>query len=367
MVMDPRTALIVIALLALAGFVVAFALAPLVGQWLVVHAWWKKNVRTVGPDGQATTLFAQLHKDKETNTPRGAGVIFWVSVIIVALLARFAHTAAAYLGADPAIVSSLARFDFINRSQTWIPLFVIVTVSLIGLLDDYLVVGGFGVIEKGGGIKFRHRILAVTLVALVGAYWFHLKLGWDILHVPFVGDVFINGWYIPLFVLVLVALNASSVVDGIDGLAGGIFAMLFAMFAAIAFARGQFFLSAFCAVLAGALVAFIWFNIPPARFYMGETGIFGLTVTLGVVAFLTNTVLLLPIAGVVLVVEAGSVALQLFWKRVFKRKLFLIAPYHHHLEALGWPSHKVTMRLWLVTGIGCLLTLVLATLDLVLK
>lgn len=365
--MDPRSALIIIALLALVGFLVAFVLAPVVGRWLVAHAWWKKKVRTVAPDGSATPLFAQLHKDKETNTPRGAGIIFWGAVVVVALAARGAHVVAAWLGADPVVVAALARFDFINRSQTWIPLFVITATSLIGLLDDYLVVGGFGIIEKGGGIKFRHRILAVTLVALVGAYWFHIKLGWDILHVPFVGDVFINGWYIPLFVLVLVALNASSVVDGIDGLAGGIFAMLFATFAAIAFARGQFFLSAFCAVLAGALIAFVWFNIPPARFYMGETGIFGLTVTLGVVAFFTNTVLLLPLAGIVLVIEAGSVALQLTWKRIFKHKLFLIAPYHHHLEAKGWPSHRVTMRLWLLTGIMCLLTLVLATLDLVLK
>ncbi len=363
--MDSRTALIIIALLALAGFFVAFIMAPFIGRWLVAHAWWKKRARTVAPDGNATPLFNELHKDKETNTPRGAGVMLWGSVVVVALVARYVPNIADFFGAPAAWVNLLNQFDFMSRSQTWIPMFVLVAASLIGLLDDYLVVGGFGIIEKGGGIKFRHRLVAVTLVALIGAYWFHFKLGWDILHIPFLGDIFINGWYIPMFVLVLVGLNAASVVDGIDGLAGGIFAMLFAMYAAIAFARGQFFLSAFCAVLSGALVAFIWFNIPPAKFYMGETGIFGLTVTLGVVAFFTNTVLLLPIAGVVLVIEAGSVALQLFWKRVFKHKLFLIAPYHHHLEALGWPSHRVTMRLWLLTGIACLLTLVIAILDII--
>ncbi len=357
--MNPRTALIYISILALAGFVVAAIAAPAVARLLIRFKCWKKSVRSVAPDGSATPLFAALHKDKETKTPRGAGILMWGSVFVVAILARlvaqsFPHT-------------PLVHLDFINRSQTWIPLAILGFMSVLGLLDDILVVGGFGIIEKGGGIKFRHRMLAVLVAAGVAAYWFHYKLGWDMIHIPLVGNMFVGWWYIPLFIFVLVGLNSASVVDGIDGLAGGVFAILYATFAAIAFARGQFFLSAFCAVYAGSITAFLWYNVSPAIFYMGETGILGLTTTLGVVAFFTNTVLLLPLAGIILVWEALSVAIQLTSKKFLHRKIFLIAPYHHHLEAKGWPAHKVTMRFWIVTGIACLATLVIALVDIIWK
>lgn len=355
--MEPREAIIIIGLLSLVSFLVAAAAAPLVGRLLIKNRFWKKSVRTVAPDGSATPIFSQLHKDNETKVPRMAGVLIWGAVVIVAFLSwglahLFPHTI-------------LAQFDFLNRSQTWIPLFTLVAASLLGLADDWLVVRGFGNVGMGGGIKFRHRLLIVFLIGLVGAYWFHFKLGWDVLHVPLWGDFLIGGWYIPIFIFVLLAINSSAVVDGLDGLAGGVFAILFALFAVIAFARGQFYLSTFCAVLAGSVFAFLWFNIPPALFYMGETGILGLTTTLGVVAFFTNSVLLLPIAGIILVIESASVIIQLFSKRVFKRKVFLVAPYHHHLEAKGWPAYRVTMRFWLITGVASVLALVIALLDII--
>src|SRR3989344_5815696 len=233
--MDPRSALITIATLSLAGFLVALSAAPFVAKILFKYKCWKKTVRTTAPDGSATPIFSALHKDKETSTPRMAGILMGGAVIIVAVLA--------WLGARLFPDTALAQFDFMNRSQTWIPIFTFVAASLLGLLDDLLVVGGFGDSGKGGGIKFRHRLLVVLSIGLVGAYWFHFKLGWDMLHIPLVGDVFINGWYIPIFIVVLLGVFSSSVVDGIDGLAGGIFAILFATFAAIAFARGQFFFS----------------------------------------------------------------------------------------------------------------------------
>ncbi len=357
--MNPHSALIFIAVLSLASFAIALSSSPIVEKFLYKYKCWKKQVRTVAPDGSATPIFSALHKDRETKIPRMAGIIISGAVAVV--------TIGGAIIAQIAPHSLLAQFNFLNRSQTWIPLFTFVAASLLGLADDILVVSGFGATEKGGGIKFRHRLAVVFAIGLIGAYWFHFKLGWDMLHIPLYGDLLIGAWYIPLFIFVMVGLFSTSVVDGLDGLAGGIFAILFATFAAIAFARGQFFLSAFCAVIAGALLAFLWFNIPPARFYMGETGILALTTTLGVVAFFTNSVLLLPIAGVLLVVEGGSVALQLFSKKFFKRKLFLVAPYHHHLEAKGWPAHQVTMRFWLVTGVSCMAALVIALLDIIFK
>lgn len=354
--MNIRDGLVIVATLAFIAFVSAMCAAPFVSRILYRFKCWKKHVRTVAPDGSATPIFASLHKDKEINTPRMAGVLIWCTTLAVAAAAWLAHR---YFPE-----SRLALFNFIDRSQTWIPLFTLAAASLLGLFDDLLVVGGFGNKSKGGGIQFRHRLLVVFGIGLVGAYWFHYKLGWDVLHVPLWRDFIIDGWYVPLFIAIVVGLFSASVVDGLDGLAAGVFVILFSTYSAIAFARGQFFLSALCAVIAGSLLAFLWFNIPPAQFYMGETGILGLTTTLAVVAFFTNTILLLPIAGIVLVIEAGSVALQLFSKKVFKKKIFLVAPYHHHLEAVGWPAHRVTMRLWFVTGVACLITLVLALLDL---
>lgn len=355
--MDYRTIVIIIGALSFVGFLVSFVSAPLLGRILVHYHCWKKKVRTQAPDGSATPIFAALHKDKEINTPRMAGILIWGGVFVTALL----WWVATKLWPD----SALAHFAFVNRSQTWIPFFTLGAAALLGLLDDILVIGGFGNSAQGGGIKFRHRLAVVFLIGLVGAYWFHLRLGWDVLHVPLWRDFIIDGWYIPLFVLVVIAVNSASVVDGLDGLAGGIFTILYVTFAAIAFARGQFFLSAFCAVVAGTTAAFTWFNLPPARFYMGETGILALTTTLAVVAFFTNAILLLPIAGIILVVEAGSVIIQLAAKKFWHRKVFLVAPYHHHLEAKGWPAYLVTMRFWLLTTVACLLTVVLALLDLV--
>ena len=123
---------------------------------------------------------------------------------------------------------------------------------------------------------------------------------------------------------------------------------MFGAFAIIAFANQQYDLAAFCAVIVGANLAFLWFNIPPARFYMGETGTIGLTATLAVVAFLTDSLLVLPIIGGLLVLEAGSAIVQITSKKLFKRKVFLCAPIHHHLEAKGWGRDKIVMRFWII-------------------
>jgi len=141
------------------------------------------------------------------------------------------------------------------------------------------------------------------------------------------------------------------VIDGIDGLAGGAFASIFAAFAGISLFLGQIDLAAFCAAILGALLAFLWFNIPPARFYMTETGTMGLCATLTVIAFMTDSVLVLPIIGFLLVAESGSVILQLLSKRFRHKKIWLSTPIHHHFEAKGWPHYKVTMRFWIIGAV----------------
>ncbi len=256
----------------------------------------------------------------------------------------------------------LGQLNFLSRPQTWLPLAALVAAGCVGLIDDYLNVKGIG--EQGGGIHIRHRLVLYTIIAAIGAWWFYVKLGWDSLHIPLVGDVTIGWWYVPMFIGVIVLTSFSvNQTDGLDGLAGGTLASAFGAYAVIALIQGRVDLAAFCAVIMGALFAFLWFNIFPARFIMGDTGAMSLGITLGIVAMLTDSALLLPIIGIVFVIEAVTTIIQLVAKKLFKRKVFLIAPIHHHFEAKGWPEPKVVMRFWLLSWIGAALGLIVALLD----
>lgn len=333
------------------SFILAIFLTPFFTHWMYTHKLWRKSVREQSPDGSKTPLFASLHKERETTIPRLGGVIIWVTTLLVSF---FVWVIALYTEN-----SFWDKINFISRNQTWLPLFTLIAASLIGLADDLVQVWGKGG-YVAGGIKFRHRLFLVFLLALVGAWWFYAKLGWQTIYIPGYGDVFIDGWYIPLFIATMLLVFSSSVVDGIDGLAGGVFGSIFAAYGGIAFFRGQIDIAAFAGVVLGALLAFLWFNIPPARFYMGESGILGLTTSLTVIAFLTDSVFVLPVIGFILMLEVASVVIQFASKRWRKKKVFLIAPIHHHFEAKGWPSYKVTMRFWIISVVCAIIGLAIA-------
>lgn len=353
--MNPESELVlnVFKIFGLAAFAFFFAMAwtPLLTRYLYRYRVWRKSVRTESPDGTKTPIFASLHKDRETSTPRMGGLLVWVTTLGVTLL----FWIIAKLTDDPLF----DKLNFLSRNQTWLPLFTLVAASILGAVDDLL-----QVFERGsyvaGGLKFRVRLGAILLIALAGAYWFSVRLGQDAIYIPGFGDVVIGLWFIPLFVITMLAAFSTSVIDGLDGLAGGVFASIFAAYGGIAFFQGQIDLAAFSSVLLGALLAFLWFNIPPARFYMGETGILGLTTTLTVIAFLTNSVIVLPIIAFVPAVEAASVIIQLLSKRWRGKKVFLVAPIHHHFEAKGWPSYKVTMRFWVISVVFAIIGMVVA-------
>ena len=318
---------------------VAVFWTPLLTNFLYKHKLWKKTARTKTITGEEAAVFNGLHKEKEVGTPRMGGLLIWVTVILVAFL--FSVLSLFFPG------TWIAQFNFFSRAQTWLPLFTLVVASIVGLVDDILVVRGWGR-YIGGGISFKKRLLIVILLGFIGSIWFYQKLGWDVIYIPFLGNVSFGLWYILFFITVMVACWSGGIIDGLDGLSGGVFASIFGAFAVIAFAQGKIELAAFCAVILGALFAFTWFNIPPARFYMSETGILGLTSVLCVVTFLTNSVFVLPIIGGLLVFEVGSVIIQLLSKKFRHKKIFLSTPIHHHYEALGWPSYKVTMRFWII-------------------
>ena len=325
--------------LAVIAIVVAAIWTPLLTNFLYKHQMWRKSARTKTITGDQAPVFYKLHKDNETRVPRFGGLLIWVTTLLVGLLF--------YSLSQISDNTWLEKLNFLSRGQTWLPLFALVSASLLGLTDDLLQVFNRGR-YIAGGLNFTQRLLVVTLIGLIGACWFYFKLDWNTIHIPLFADFYIGLWYIPLFVITMIACWSGGVIDGLDGLAGGAFAIIFGAFGIIALTQSQFDLAAFCAVIMGTIFTFLWFNIPPARFYMGETGILGLTSALTVVAFLTDSVIVLPIIAGLLVLESGSVIIQLLSKKIRKKKIWLCTPIHHHFEAKGWPAYKVTMRFWLI-------------------
>ncbi|HEY4515839.1 MAG TPA: hypothetical protein VJH67_01475 [Candidatus Paceibacterota bacterium] len=346
---------------AVSAFVVGILITPPLTDFLYKHKMWKKRSVQKTIDGREATISASLHKDEEKKTPRMGGIVVWgstlITVMVIWLLARFVAT------------ETFINLDFLSRSQTWVPLIALIFGALVGLIDDYLVTrevpaGSY----IGGGLSLTKRLSVVGLIALLCASWFYFKLDVSTLGMPEIfPPIYLGAFFIPFFILVIMAIYAGGVIDGIDGLSGGVFAAMFSAYAGIAFYQQQYDLAAFCATVLGGILAFLWFNIPPARYYMSDTGMMGLTITLGIVAFMTDSlgdgygVIVLPIIALPLVVTVASDIIQILSKKLRNgKKVFLVAPIHHHFEAIGWPSYKVVMRYWVFSVICAILGVTIA-------
>lgn len=308
-----------------------------------------KNIRAA----EEAPVFYELHKGK-AGTLTGGGILIWgIAVILiytVYALSKFT---------DIQLFDSL---NFLSRGQTWLPLALLILAALVGLADDYVNVRKL--IPKVGGITVKWKVLIYTFIAAIGAWWFYFKLGFDTIHVPFMGDIALGWLYIPFFMFVVVATTFSvNEIDGLDGLAAGTVFPALLSYAGISLVQGKADLAAFIMVIIGALFAFLWINIPPAKVFMGDTGAVALGITLGVVSMITNQALLLPIFGFLLVVETLSAIIQVTWKKLFKKKFFLAAPIHHHFEAKGMAEHTITMKFWIVSFISCIVGIVIFLLD----
>jgi len=323
-----------IGLLSAGGFVLAMLLTPVYTHFAYKYEWWKK-MRTETVDGEKAKIYQKLHGEKhKRNIPTMAGILIWGTVLILTLIFN------------------------LDRAQTWLPLFTIVSVGILGVVDDVVNVRSMGGVA---GIKSKVKMAWLIVIALLGAFWFYDKLGHDVINIPFNSDLTIGWLYIPFFILVFISTaNAVNITDGLDGLSGGLLATSFFAFLVIAFFQGNYGIAALCGTLVGAILAYTWFNIYPARFFMGDTGAIALGATLGVIAMLTNSALVLPVIGLIFVVEAGSSLIQIIaWKVLKKRKIFIVAPIHHHFEAKGWPETKVTMRFWVIGAMMAVLGVVL--------
>ena len=328
------------------SFITAFFSTPLLTYFLFKYRL-GKQIRTEG-----APIFAKIHGRKE-GTPTMGGILIWGTTLILAV--GFWFLSLFFDG-------FFARLNFLSRSQTFLPLGALVFSAVLGFADDLL--GIFKIGPKGGGLSMKYKILLYTMVAIIGAYWFYFKLGWDVFHIPFLGNFIVGFWYIPIFIFIIVATAFSTnETDGLDGLAGGVLLFAFAALGALAFAQGHYDLAAFTGVIIGALLAFLWFNIYPARFFMGDTGAMSLGVTLGIVAMLTNSAMLLPLIAFILVFESGSVIIQVLSKTYRRKKIFQSTPIHHHFEAMGWPETKVTMRFWIISAVTATVGLIIGLLG----
>ena len=322
--------------LSVGAFSLAMSLTPFYTFMAYRYKFWKVQ-RAEATTGEKLEVFIKLHAHKfKRNIPTMAGLIILAATVIITLLFN------------------------LDRQQTWLPLAALIGGGAVGLLDDVINLRGLG----GGvkGLRAPIKFLLISIVAFAGAWFFYYKLGYTDIHIPFFAHAFELGiWIMPLFAFAVIATgNAVNISDGLDGLAGGLSATAFAIFGIIALLQGNFGIAGFCFTVVGALMSYIWFNIHPARFFMGDVGSFALGASLGVVAMLTDTLFLLPIIGLLFVVEAGSSLIQIFSKKIFKRKIFISAPIHHHFEALGWPETKVTMRFWVIAQVCGFVGLLLA-------
>lgn len=340
--------LLKILILTTTSFIVAMLLTP-----ALTHFLYKYKLGDHIRDSGDTPIYSKLHADK-AGTPTMGGIIIWLTTLLLALLFFYLE----YFFPE----NSLSSLTFLTRSQTLLPLGVLIASALVGLLDDFLNVWRWG--HNGRGIRFRVKFIVYSIIAVFGAWWFYFKLDWNIIHIPFLGDYSLGIWFLPFFIFVVVSTAfAVNQTDGLDGLAGGTVLVTLGTLGIIAFSQARFDLAAFIGVIVGSLLAFLWFNIYPARFFMGDTGAISLGVTIAVLAIFLNVAFLIPIIGFIFFWEALSTILQIASKKIRGKKIFLSAPFHHHLEALGWPEPKIVMRLWVISGMFAVLGIIIFLLD----
>lgn len=338
---------------AIITFAIGITIAPLITHYLYKYKVWKKQGGKTDMLGGAAEVFNSLKGETETKTPRMGGIVIWGSIIL-AISILFLLT----------VVTDTKFFTdvfFLSRSQTWIPFCTLCIGAILGFLNDF-----YDVEHGGVGVRLSVRLSLISLLAAGIGWWFYAKLGVTTVSVPFSEPLYLGILIIPFFILLTNAVYASGVIDGIDGLSGGVFATVFAAYGGVALMYTQYDLAAFCVMIVGAILAFLWFNIPPARFWMTETGSMPLTLTLAVILFMTDALVggygiaLFLVIGFVLIATVASNIIQISYRKLTGRKLFRIAPLHHHFEALGWPSYKVTMRYWIISMLCAVSGLILA-------
>lgn len=336
---------------AIMTFLIGFLAAPYYIKYLLKHEFWKKKSVQKGLDGKEATITQSIHNDEQKKVPRLGGAIIWISVFIVSFIFWFGTN---ILGIFP------EKIDFVSRNQTWIIIFSMIFAGILGAIDDISTCGKKVLFIGDKGLSFWWRLLIIFFLSIGIAYWFYFKLGFLSLFVPFIGYIYVYWLIIPIIILTTLVMFTTSVIDGIDGLSGGLFAIAFASYGLIALSQNQIDISAFCFAIVGAVIAFLWYNVSPAQFYSSETGITSMSITLTIIAFLTNQLFVLPIIALPLLSGPISGFLQVLSKKIRGKKIFLVAPMHHHFQAKGMNSQTVVMRYWLFAIMCAFLGVIIA-------
>ncbi len=323
-------------ILAIGAFLFSMLLTPFYTHFAYKHKFWKKQKKET-VTGDALPIMTKLHAHKfKRPFPTMAGLIGLIAIPVITL------------------------FFNLDRGQTWLVLAAYAAGGVIGMIDDFINVFGSG--KGAAGLRGPVKFFMITAVGIALGWFFAEKIGWTSLMVPYVGriDLGVVGMIIIFAFAIVATANSVNITDGLDGLSGGLSMLAYGAFGVIAMLQGQYLLFGFCMTVVGWLLSYIWFNVPPARFMMGDTGSFALGAGLGVVAMMTNSFLLLPVIGLLFVVETGSSLIQIISKKLFHRKVFISAPLHHHLEAKGWGEAKIVMRFWIIGGVMAILGVFLA-------
>jgi len=338
---------------------------PYLIQLLNFLKFYKKSAKNTDITGKKLEVLKDFFEQTDQRVPRAGGLLIWITTLLVAtffwLLLK--------LSGEPS--NPVAIFDFLNfvgRKQTVIPLATLVFGSIVGFVDDALSVSPSGGNYIAGGLRLRQRLTMVVICSLFIGWWFYYKIDFNSLVLPWIGsmgiglyNIYVGIFIIPIITVTLLALYGSSMIDGLDGLSIGCMIPIFTCYAGIAFNQQKFELATLIMVIVGAMIAYLWYNLSPAKFYMGDTGMMGLLLCLGVIAFITNRIYVLPIAGIMLVLTEASVVIQVISKKLrHGKKVFNAAPLHHHLESIGWSRSQITTRFWLISILGSILAYFIA-------
>jgi len=331
------------------AFLIGILITPIISYYLYKYKLWKKKNYESDMSGNATPITASILNDGNRKTPRMGGMV----VVLATLFTIFLYFILGEIFSESWLIQKL---NFVDRKQTWLPIIVFILGSLIGLIDDLASTQFLPFKNKHGeyGMPLRYRLIFVSLFGFLSGWWFFYKLGFDYIHIPFWIDFHLGIFIIPFFIILFLATYGASNIDGLDGLSGGIFAIIFATYGFIASINNQFDIASFCFVIVGSLLAFLWFNVPPARFYLSEVGYMPLAALLAVIAVLTNAVILLIIIAAPLVFTEITTIIQIISKKFYKRKIFPVTPIHNTFVYMGWSKEKVVMRYWIVSTIFAL-------------
>lgn len=310
----------------------------------------RRDQQTKDAFDKPTPIFDKLHNHKQ-GTPVGGGILLVLTTIIL-----YAIFLVVFLLIRKPFQANYPAFG----SEIKIILFSFVGFAVLGLYDDFSKMFQWQKTQFFG-LRLRHKLILEILLAAVAAYWLFAELKINIMYIPFFGVYDMQLWYIPFAAFIIVAFsNAINITDGLDGLASGV--LLFALTAFWAIARSIIDMptALFIAVWLGGLVAFLYFNIWPARIMLGDTGALSFGATFAVVGLVLGKAFALPIIGGVFVLEISTSLLQLLSKKFRKKKLFAVAPLHLYLQHKGWEEPKIVMRLWLIGILFAVLGLMIA-------